>query len=264
MEMALRLFEIGPGDEVIVPAYTYTASASVVCHVGATLRLVDVEKGTFHIDYAAVESMINENTKAIPLISYEGDSFYVRQTTLGFILSQSEKNELSLTASWMPLEFDPADNDDYAMQQLDKRDTTAMAGVAWYHHERWGTVKASAAADVLDNSNGWVGELSVFHKMQIGRLSLTPALGVLYYDENFSDYYYGISESESRRSGLASYSAQDAWVPYVSLTAKYPIGEHVVLMASAGYSELPEEITDSPMIDRNESFTFVTGVSWRF
>ncbi len=38
----------------------------------------------------------NENTKAIPLISYEGDSFYVRQTTLGFILSQSEKNELSL------------------------------------------------------------------------------------------------------------------------------------------------------------------------
>lgn len=52
----------------------------------------------------------NENTKAIPLISYEGDSFYVRQTTLGFILSQSEKNELSLTASWMPLEFDPADN----------------------------------------------------------------------------------------------------------------------------------------------------------
>ena len=125
-------------------------------------------------------------------------------------------------------------------------------------------MKASAAADVLDNSNGWVGELSVFHKMQIGRLSLTPALGVLYYDENFSDYYYGISESESRRSGLASYSAQDAWVPYVSLTAKYPIGEHVVLMASAGYSELPEEITNSPMIDRNESFTFVTGVSWRF
>ncbi|MFV2801621.1 MipA/OmpV family protein, partial [Escherichia coli] len=87
--------------------------------------------------------------------------FYVRQTTLGFILSQSEKNELSLTASWMPLEFDPADNDDHAMQQLDKRDSTAMAGVAWYHHERWGTVKASAAADVLDNSNGWVGELSV-------------------------------------------------------------------------------------------------------
>lgn len=84
----------------------------------------------------------NENTKAIPLISYEGDSFYVRQTTLGFILSQSEKNELSLTASWMPLEFDPADNDDYAMQQLDKRDSTAMAGLPGITTSVGGTVKA--------------------------------------------------------------------------------------------------------------------------
>lgn len=65
METALRLFEIGPGDEVIVPAYTYTASASVVCHVGASLRLVDVERGTYHLDYTALEAMITEKTKAI-------------------------------------------------------------------------------------------------------------------------------------------------------------------------------------------------------
>lgn len=43
------------------------------------------------------------------------------------------------------------------MKQLNKRDATAMAGAAWYHHEKWGSVKVSAAADVLDNSNGWVG-----------------------------------------------------------------------------------------------------------
>ena len=54
MEMALRLFGIGEGDEVIVPAYTYTASASVVCHVGATLKLVDVAPGSFHLDYDAL------------------------------------------------------------------------------------------------------------------------------------------------------------------------------------------------------------------
>lgn len=65
MEMALRLFGIGPGDEVIVPAYTYTASASVVCHVGAKLRLVDVRQGTYHLDYDALEAMITERTKAV-------------------------------------------------------------------------------------------------------------------------------------------------------------------------------------------------------
>lgn len=64
-EMALRLLGIGEGDEVIVPAYTYTASASVVCHVGATLKLVDVQKDNLQIDYDALEAAINEKTKAI-------------------------------------------------------------------------------------------------------------------------------------------------------------------------------------------------------
>lgn len=72
LETALRLFGIGEGDDVIVPAYTYTASASVVCHVGATLKLVDVSKGTYHIDYDMLESMISENTKAVIPVDIAG------------------------------------------------------------------------------------------------------------------------------------------------------------------------------------------------
>ena len=64
-EMALRAMGIGAGDEVIVPAYTYTASASVVCHVGAKLVLIDCQKGSLEMDYDKVEQAINENTKAI-------------------------------------------------------------------------------------------------------------------------------------------------------------------------------------------------------
>lgn len=64
-EMALRLLGVGPGDEVIVPAYTYTASASVVCHVGAKLVLIDCQPNSFEMDYDAVEAAITENTKVI-------------------------------------------------------------------------------------------------------------------------------------------------------------------------------------------------------
>ncbi len=64
-ELALHLLGVGAGDEVIVPAYTYTASASVVCHVGARLVLVDVQKDSFEMDYDAVEAAITERTKAI-------------------------------------------------------------------------------------------------------------------------------------------------------------------------------------------------------
>ena len=64
-EMALRVLGVGEGDEVIVPAYTYTASASVVCHVGAKLILVDCAKDSFEMDYDKVEAAITQNTKAI-------------------------------------------------------------------------------------------------------------------------------------------------------------------------------------------------------
>lgn len=64
-ELALRLLGIGEGDEVIVPAYTYTASASVVNHVGAKIIMIDSQKDSFEMDYAALESSINENTKAV-------------------------------------------------------------------------------------------------------------------------------------------------------------------------------------------------------
>lgn len=65
MEMALRLFGIGEGDEVIVPAYTYTATASVVCHVGAKLVMVDVAENSYHMDYDALENAITDKTKAV-------------------------------------------------------------------------------------------------------------------------------------------------------------------------------------------------------
>lgn len=64
-EMALRLLEVGPGDEVIVPAYTYTATASVVCHVGAKLVMVDCRKDSLQMDYDALEKAITEKTKVI-------------------------------------------------------------------------------------------------------------------------------------------------------------------------------------------------------
>ncbi len=64
-EMALRVLGIGPGDEVITSAYTYTASASVICHVGAKLVLVDTQPDSFEMDYGKLAAAITEKTKAI-------------------------------------------------------------------------------------------------------------------------------------------------------------------------------------------------------
>ena len=65
LECGLRLLGIGPGDEVITSAYTYTASASCICHVGATPVLCDVAPGSFDMDYDLLPSLVTERTRAI-------------------------------------------------------------------------------------------------------------------------------------------------------------------------------------------------------
>ncbi len=72
MEMTLRLLGIGGGDEVITCAYTYTASASVITHVGAKVVLVDSGKDSYHIDYDAIAAAITEKTKAIIPVDIAG------------------------------------------------------------------------------------------------------------------------------------------------------------------------------------------------
>lgn len=65
LEMTLRLLQIGPGDEVITTAYTYSASAAVIHHVGATIVLADTESDSFHLSLEDVAKKITEKTKAI-------------------------------------------------------------------------------------------------------------------------------------------------------------------------------------------------------
>ncbi|MCM3709220.1 DegT/DnrJ/EryC1/StrS family aminotransferase [Sporosarcina luteola] len=72
MELTLRILGIGPGDEVITSAYTYTASASVIEHVGAKIVLIDTAPDSFEMDYSKLADAITENTKAIIAVDIAG------------------------------------------------------------------------------------------------------------------------------------------------------------------------------------------------
>ena len=72
LEMTLRILGIGPGDEVITSAYTYTASASPVCHVGAKLVLVDTLPGSYEMDPEKLAAAITERTKAVIPVDIAG------------------------------------------------------------------------------------------------------------------------------------------------------------------------------------------------
>ena len=72
MEMILHVLGVGPGDEVITSAYTYTATASVTCHVGAKVVMVDTAPGSFEMDYSKLADAITERTKVIIPVDLAG------------------------------------------------------------------------------------------------------------------------------------------------------------------------------------------------
>ena len=72
MELTLHVLGVGPGDGVIVPAYTYTASCSVICHVGATPVMIDCAKNSFEMDYDKLPDLITEKTKVIIPVDLAG------------------------------------------------------------------------------------------------------------------------------------------------------------------------------------------------
>lgn len=72
MELILRILGVGPGDEVITSAYTYTATASVTCHVGAKVVLIDTAPGSFEMDYDKLADAINRKTKVVIPVDLAG------------------------------------------------------------------------------------------------------------------------------------------------------------------------------------------------
>ena len=199
-----------------------------------------------------------------PIVNYDGDSFYLRSLQAGYYLWKDPQDQLSLTVLGSPQNFNPDDTRDKQLKSLDKRHMTMMGGLAYRHTADWGIIRTVLAADMLDNSDGYLWDLTWLYRFQFGQFSLTPGIGALYSSENQNDYYYGVSKSESRRSGLRSYDADDSWNPYLELTAAWAINQQWNATFSGRYTRLGSEVKNSPMVDNDSQVTIWTGIGYTF
>ena len=85
LELTLRILGVGPGDEVITSAYTYTASASIIHHVGAKIVLVDTAPDSYEMDYEKLADAITEKTKVIIPVDIAGRCVIMTSSTKWWI-----------------------------------------------------------------------------------------------------------------------------------------------------------------------------------
>lgn len=200
-----------------------------------------------------------------PLISYEGERVFLRESSVvGVYLLNTDTDKLSFNVYYSPMNFRPSKTDDPALKQLDKRYSTAMAGIGYRHDAEWGSLRAEVAADILGKSDGMIVDAAYQYPIALGNLHITPGLGVQWRNSNYNDYYFGISSRESQRSGLDVYSPGSGATPYVSLSANYAINKNWHTFLLGRYTRLDNGAKDSPMTGRSGTALIGGGIVYRF
>jgi MipA family protein len=199
----------------------------------------------------------------MPMIRYNGESFYVQGVTVGYRFYKASEDEFSVVASPFGQRFLHGDTRDPQLRLLSDRNISVSMGVAWRHTAKWGTLQASAEKVFTDHGGG-VFDASYSYPFVEGRLRITPAAGVTYLDSGLNNFYYGISPAEAARSGLPAYHAGGGLSPYLGIFASYQLSDSWLTSAGIHYSFLPGAITNSPMVDTKHTQSYFAGLSYVF
>lgn len=200
----------------------------------------------------------------IPYLGYDNKIVYLDGTEAGVYFVNDDKNEFKARAWYLDVEFDPDHARQQAIRQLNSRHSTMMAGLSYQRITDTGAFRGEISGDTLNTSNGMIATLAWAGQVVTGPLTLYPQAGVDWYSEKLVRYYYGISERESARSGLAQWSPHDAVAPWLALAADWNVTGNLHFYLQPRITFLPATIRNSPMVDDDIITDIQSGLVWSF
>jgi outer membrane protein len=247
----------------------FAASACILFSATAKAQSAPQQTSTWTLGIGAVWSpspyrSYSNKAWPLPLVNYEGKSFYVRGATLGYRLFTTSTDEFSVIASPLGNRFLHDDTDDAQLRRLNDRDISGMAGVAWRHHASWGVVQASAQKEFTGHGGGEAFDANYSYPIVEGNLTLIPTAGVTYDSSALNNYYYGIGLSDALRSGLPIYHAGGGSSPYLGIVASYKLSRSWLTSGGIRYTSLPTAVKNSPMVDAGHTESYFISLSYIF
>lgn len=225
------------------------AVLSVGVNVMAVKSAYDLEDSTYY--------------RVLPGAFYDNNRVYVRGAQAGAYLINDGTNQLSAYAQPTGSTFDP-DDANGALAGLDKRKVSASAGLSYQRVTPVGAFRGQIATDVLDKSGGNTARLSYLARISADKLTIYPSIGFEYFDEDYNNYYYGVSEAESARTGIEPYTSNNSLNPYINISANYDFNENWAGFANQSLSYLPNEQYESPMVNSRTEATTTLGLLYKF
>ncbi|MCF6764863.1 MipA/OmpV family protein [Thiotrichales bacterium 19S3-7] len=206
----------------------------------------------------------------LPVISYQGENLRISGPFISYKFLNYEYAKTSVQAYLYPEHFRSNKSTDSQMQQLDNRNYIVMGGINQKFLSPYGIFNFSFNIDMTGQSNGFsiISRYNipfVFNKVfGDDRLVFNPGIGLQYSSHLLTNYYYGISSSETNSSGLPTYHPDGSFSPFISLTTAYSFAGHWTLALINTVTRLDNTVYDSPMVEKRYIVTTYGSVVYKF
>lgn len=186
----------------------------------------------------------------VPALSWQGERFFASPGSLGMYLYKGQGLRLSAALTPYTLRFKTDDVNDPQLRRLHSRQMSAMGGINAEYSADWGIVEASVMREISGHGGGLESSLYYSYPLQAGRFTWVPRAGVVHSSARLLDYYYGISDEEALRSGLAAYSPGSATSPSVQIAVSTLLGSRWRATGVVANQWFGDAVKDSPMARR--------------
>ncbi|WP_312707151.1 MipA/OmpV family protein [Stenotrophomonas sp.] len=195
----------------------------------------------------------------VPALAWQGKRFFASPGSLGMHLYKADGLRVSAVATPYTLRFKTDDVNDPQLRRLHSRQMSAMAGVNAEYKADWGIVAASVQREVSGHGGGMESSLHYSYPIQAGRFTWVPRVGVVHSSARLLDYYYGISNEEALRSGLAAYTPGSATSPSLQIAVSTPLGSKWRATGVVANQWFGNAVKDSPMTrDGSQTSAFLS------
>ncbi|MGB1238364.1 MAG: MipA/OmpV family protein [Pseudomonadales bacterium] len=204
-----------------------------------------------------------DDSQAFPFIKYQGDGWDIGVEGVNYRFLGSDESDLQVSATLAigGAAYDSDDSDHFV--GMEDRDNSVDAGISAQLEALGGTFGAQLLGDVSSTHDGFTMDLNYSRGMPLAGGFFEPVVGLELLSEDYTDYYYGVKTSEAR-AGRAAYSADGALNAYIGYSYVYPVNEQLSVIHNARYTRLSDEISDSSLVDRDNTWSASLGLIYRF
>jgi outer membrane scaffolding protein for murein synthesis (MipA/OmpV family) len=211
--------------------------------------------------YYTTDDSDDWKTDLIPLVLYNGKYIFFRGTAAGIHVVNRDAIELNLLARARLHRLDPGESEFF--EGLEAREQSLDGGAEIRLRGKWGELQSAWLTDTLGRHKGESAELSYRYRFDYGRLSLTPFISWEWYDDDLTNYYFGVSSDEAEPGRPEYTPGSSNWIS-VGLNTSYALNDRTTFFANMGFGDVDSAVKNSPIVDARNRAAFYVGGAYVF